>query len=53
MKTCRLGHTDLDITLLGFGAWAIGGSGWAFGWGSQDDRESIAATSEAIDMDIT
>jgi len=31
MKTCRLGHTDLDITLLDFGAWAIGGSGWAYG----------------------
>lgn len=52
MKTCRLGHTDLDITLLGFGAWAIGGSGWAFGWGSQNDRESIAAIREAIDLGI-
>jgi aryl-alcohol dehydrogenase-like predicted oxidoreductase len=52
MKTRRLGHTDLDITLLGFGAWAIGGSGWAFGWGSQDDRESIAAIREAIDLGI-
>jgi aryl-alcohol dehydrogenase-like predicted oxidoreductase len=31
MKTRRLGNTDLDITLLGFGAWAIGGSGWAYG----------------------
>lgn len=52
MKTRRLGHTDLDITLLGFGAWAIGGSGWAFGWGSQDDRESISAIREAIDLGI-
>ena len=52
MKTRCLGHTDLDITLLGFGAWAIGGSGWAFGWGSQDDRESIAAIREAIDLGI-
>jgi aryl-alcohol dehydrogenase-like predicted oxidoreductase len=52
MKTRRLGNTDLDITLLGFGAWAIGGSGWAFGWGSQDDRESIAAIREAIDLGI-
>ena len=52
MKTRRLGHTDLDITLLGFGAWAIGGSGWAFGWGSQDDRESIAAIRETIDLGI-
>lgn len=31
MKICRLGHTDLDITLLGIGTWAIGGSGWAYG----------------------
>lgn len=52
MKTRRLGHTDLDITLLGFGAWAIGGSGWAFGWGRQDDHESIAAIREAIDLGI-
>jgi aryl-alcohol dehydrogenase-like predicted oxidoreductase len=45
----RLGDTDLDISRLGFGAWAIGGEGWAFGWGPQDDGESIATIRRAID----
>jgi aryl-alcohol dehydrogenase-like predicted oxidoreductase len=52
MQTRRLGRTDLDITPLGFGAWAIGGGNWAFGWGSQDDRDSIAAIREAVDLGI-
>jgi aryl-alcohol dehydrogenase-like predicted oxidoreductase len=39
----RLGTTDLEITTVGFGAWAIGGGGWAYGWGPQDDAGSIAA----------
>ncbi|HBB94706.1 MAG TPA: aldo/keto reductase, partial [Blastocatellia bacterium] len=43
MQTRQLGKTDLFITPLGFGSWAVGGGGWQFGWGSQDDRESIAA----------
>jgi aryl-alcohol dehydrogenase-like predicted oxidoreductase len=43
MKTKRLGKSDLSITPIGFGAWAIGGSGWEFGWGDQDDKASIAA----------
>jgi aryl-alcohol dehydrogenase-like predicted oxidoreductase len=43
METRRLGNSDLTITPIGFGAWAIGGSGWQFGWGSHDDRDSIAA----------
>jgi aryl-alcohol dehydrogenase-like predicted oxidoreductase len=50
MITRQLGHTDLHITPLGFGAWAIGGGDWAFGWGSQDDNASIAAIREAIDV---
>ena len=45
MKTKRLGNSDLSITPVGFGAWAIGGSGWEFGWGEQDDKASIANTS--------
>jgi len=49
MQTKRLGNSDLDITLLGVGAWAIGGGGWAFGWGPQDDDESIDAIRGAID----
>lgn len=44
----RLGRTDMEITRVGFGAWAIGGAGWAFGWGAQDDRESIAAIRSAV-----
>ncbi len=44
----RLGTTDLEITTVGFGAWAIGGGGWAYGWGPQDDTRSIAAIHEAV-----
>jgi aryl-alcohol dehydrogenase-like predicted oxidoreductase len=42
----------LHITPIGFGAWAIGGGHWAFGWGTQDDRDSIAAIHEALDLGI-
>jgi len=52
MHASPLGHTDLNITPLGFGAWAIGGGDWAFGWGAQDDGASIAAIHEAIDVGI-
>lgn len=48
MKTRRLGSSDLHITPIGFGAWAIGGGGWAFAWGPQDDAESVAAIHEAV-----
>jgi aryl-alcohol dehydrogenase-like predicted oxidoreductase len=44
----RLGLTDMEITRVGFGAWAIGGGGWAFAWGNQDDRESLAAIRHAV-----
>ncbi len=47
-----LGNSDLRITSIGFGAWAIGGSGWQFGWGAQDDSESIAAIHRALDLGI-
>ena len=52
MKTKQLGNSDLLITPIGFGAWAIGGSGWEFGWGAQDDRDSIAVIWEALDAGI-
>src|SRR5271167_3016269 len=52
MKTKRLGNSDLFITPVGFGAWAIGGSGWEFAWGAQDDRDSIAAIREGLDAGI-
>jgi aryl-alcohol dehydrogenase-like predicted oxidoreductase len=51
-KTKRLGNSDLSITPVGFGAWAIGGSGWQFAWGPQDDRESIAAIHRALELGV-
>lgn len=47
LTTRRLGATDMEITTVGFGAWAIGGGGWAFGWGPQDDEQSIATIRHA------
>src|SRR5207244_7487132 len=52
MKTKQLGNSDLFITPIGFGAWAIGGSGWEFAWGAQDDSDSISAIWEALDAGI-
>jgi len=49
MQTRRLGDSDMEITVLGFGAWAIGGGNWQFGWGSQDDQDSIRAIHEGLD----
>jgi len=42
----------MEITRVGFGAWAIGGAGWAFGWSSQDDTESVAAIRHAVESGI-
>ena len=52
MKTRRLGQSDLDITRIGIGAWAIGGGNWEFGWGPQDDQRSIAAIRAGLDLGI-
>src|SRR5689334_11670778 len=52
LKTAQLGSTGLEITRIGFGAWAIGGGGWEFGWGRQEDEESVAAIHHAIDQGI-
>ena len=52
MQTRKLGNSDLNITAIGFGAWAIGGGGWAFGWGAQEDADSVATIREAIDLGI-
>lgn len=43
----KLGSSDLYITPVGYGAWAIGGLGWQFGLGSRDDNDSIAAIHSA------
>lgn len=48
MHRKRLGNSDLDITPIGLGAWAIGGGGWMFGWGPQDDADSIATIKRAV-----
>jgi aryl-alcohol dehydrogenase-like predicted oxidoreductase len=52
MEKRILGKSDLVITRLGVGAWAIGGGGWDFGWGSQDDSHSIVAIHAALDAGI-
>ena len=52
MKTLQLGVSDLHITPLGLGAWAIGGGGYAFGWGAQNDDDSMRAIHRAVDSGI-
>jgi aryl-alcohol dehydrogenase-like predicted oxidoreductase len=52
MQKRRLGHTDMEITTVGLGAWAIGGNGWLNGWGPQDDADSIATIHRAIERGI-
>lgn len=52
LPTRRLGRTDMAITRVGFGAWAIGGPDWIAGWGSQDNAESVAAIRHAVDRGI-
>lgn len=52
METRQLGDSDMRITPIGFGSWAIGGGGWEFGWGAQDDAESVAAIQRALDLGI-
>jgi aryl-alcohol dehydrogenase-like predicted oxidoreductase len=47
-----LGNSDLHLTAIGFGAWAIGGGDWRFGWGPQDDKDSIDAIHRALDLGI-
>jgi len=50
MKTKRLGNSDLFITPVGYGSWAIGGAGWQFAWGKQNDEDSIAAIHRALEL---
>ncbi len=52
MQTRTLGNSDLQITRVGFGAWATGGSGWQFAWGSQNDNDSIAAIHRALELGV-
>ena len=52
MQIRKLGNSDLRITPVGYGAWAIGGSGWQFAWGAQDDNESIAAIHRSLELGV-
>jgi aryl-alcohol dehydrogenase-like predicted oxidoreductase len=47
-----LGYSDLHLTTIGLGTWAMGGGGWAFGWGPQDDADTIAAIRRALELGI-
>jgi aryl-alcohol dehydrogenase-like predicted oxidoreductase len=50
MNTKKLGNSDMDLTPIGFGSWAVGGGDWQFSWGPQDDNDSIAAIHKALDL---
>jgi aryl-alcohol dehydrogenase-like predicted oxidoreductase len=52
LPTRPLGSSGLAITRVGFGAWAAGGGGWSFGWGPQDDEDSLAAMRRAIERGV-
>ena len=52
LPVAPLGVTGMEITRAGFGAWAIGGAGWAFGWGSQDDDDSVTAIRHCVERGI-
>jgi aryl-alcohol dehydrogenase-like predicted oxidoreductase len=52
LTTRGLGNTGLEITRVGFGAWAIGGGGWEFGWGPQEDEQSVAAIHRALERGV-
>ena len=52
LTTTQLGNTDLEITRVGFGAWALGGAGYDWGWGAQDDDDSIAAIHHALELGV-
>lgn len=52
MQTRKLGFSDLHLTTIGFGAWAIGGGHWEWGWGPQDDQESVDAIQKALELGI-
>jgi aryl-alcohol dehydrogenase-like predicted oxidoreductase len=52
METKKLGNSDMELTRIGVGAWAMGGGGWKFAWGPQDDNESIAAIRTALDAGV-
>jgi aryl-alcohol dehydrogenase-like predicted oxidoreductase len=52
MQTRQFGKTDMQITPIGIGAWAMGGGNWEFGWGSQDDKQSIETIKRGLGLGI-
>jgi aryl-alcohol dehydrogenase-like predicted oxidoreductase len=52
LTTSELGNTGMQITRVGFGAWAIGGGGYDWGWGTQDDDDSVAAIHDALELGV-
>jgi aryl-alcohol dehydrogenase-like predicted oxidoreductase len=52
METRKLGNSDLQLTRVGYGAWAIGGGGWEFAWGQQEDTDSVAAIIRALELGV-
>jgi aryl-alcohol dehydrogenase-like predicted oxidoreductase len=52
LATRQLGDSDMQLTRIGFGAWAIGGGDWQFSWGHQEDADSVAAIERALDLGI-
>jgi len=52
MQKKQLGNTDMNLTPIGFGSWAIGGGNWEYGWGAQNDGDAIAAIERALELGI-
>ena len=52
LPTRRFGSTGWELTTVGLGTWALGGGDWAFGWGRQDDAESIATIHHAVEAGL-
>ena len=52
MEQRKLGHSDLHLTRIGLGTWAVGGGDNPYGWGAQDDSESVASIQRALDLGI-
>jgi aryl-alcohol dehydrogenase-like predicted oxidoreductase len=52
MQKRKLGYSDLYLTTIGFGAWAIGGGNWDWGWGSQEDVDSLATIHQVLEAGI-
>jgi len=52
MRYRKLGWTALELSVIGFGSWALGGGGWRYSWGPQDDKESIEAIRRAVDLGV-